>query len=66
MTIELTKNFEDGKRHRLKGQILEVMPWKAEELFKRKAAVLLHKKHVPIPFEQAETTEKKEVRKETR
>lgn len=78
MKIEITKNFQDGNRTRLKGQTLEVTPWKAEELFKRKCAKELHErgeftdftvksgtKEIKVPIIKAETAEKIEV-KETR
>lgn len=55
--IEITKNYKDGNRHRLKGQIIEVMPWKAEELIGLKVAKLAYK--------EIETTMQKED-KETR
>lgn len=50
--IEITKNYKDGNRHRLKGQILEVMPWKANELINLKVAKLVYK--------EIETTMQKE------
>lgn len=65
MKIEIIKNHKTKKRHYLKGQTLEVMPWKAEELFKMKIARVLFKKEVHVPIVKAETTEKKDL-KETR
>jgi len=65
MKIEIIKNHKAKKRHFLKGQILEVMPWKAEELFKLKVARVLFKKEVHVPIQKAETAEKKNL-KETR
>ena len=65
MKVEIIKNIRDGNRHRLKGQILEVTPWKAEELLKKKYAKVLMKKSVNVPIEQVETAFKKNI-KETR
>ena len=65
MKIEIIKNIKDGRRHRLKGQILEVTPWKAEELLKKKYARVLMKKSVNVPIEKVETAQKKDL-KETR
>ena len=65
MKIEIIKNCQDGNRTRLKGTILEVTPWKAEDLLKRKFAKVLFKKAVHVPIEKIETAEKIEL-KETR
>ena len=64
MKVEIIKNCRDGKRTRLKGQTLEVTPWKAEQLLKSKLVREL-KKEVKVPIVKAETTQKIEV-KETR
>lgn len=41
-TLEITKNYKSGNRQFKKGRIFEVpkdmLPWKAEELIKNKAA----------------------------
>lgn len=42
-TVEILKNFKDGNQYRLKGQVLVVMPWKAEELIKKEQAKLVDK-----------------------
>ena len=65
MKIEIIKNHKTKKRTYLKGQTLDVMPWKAEEFFKRKVARVLFKKEVHVPIQTAETAEKKDL-KETR
>ena len=51
--IEILKNVKDGNRYRIKGQILEVLPWKAQELIRQKVAKL--------HYDVIETTMKKEV-----
>ena len=66
MKVEIIKNCQDGARTRLKGQVLTVTSWKAEELVKRKLAKVLFKNTVKVPIEEVETAEKKEVKKETR
>ncbi len=62
MKVEITKNYQDGNRMRLKGTILQVMPWKAEELLKQKVARVLFKKLVAVPIEKVETAEKKDIK----
>jgi len=57
MKIEIIKNFKDNNRYRLKGLIMEVTPWKAEELVQRKVA--------KVAFKEVETAEKIDI-KETR
>jgi hypothetical protein len=49
MKIEIIKNYRDDRRYRLKGQILSVVPWKGEELIKRKVA--------KVAFKDVETAE---------
>lgn len=41
--IEITKNYQDGNIVLLKGQICNVLPWKAEELLKLQVAKLVYK-----------------------
>ena len=41
--IEILKNYQDGNRIRLKGQELEVLEWKADELIKLGVAKLKYK-----------------------
>jgi len=41
--IEITKNYKDGNIHLLKGQKVDVMPWKADELIKLEVAKLVYK-----------------------
>ena len=57
MKIEIIKNYKDKTRHRLKGEILNVTPWKAEELCKKKIAKVVFKE-----VETAEIIDKKETR----
>ena len=52
--IEILKNYQDGNRYRLKGQVLVVLPRKAKELIDQKVAKLLYK--------DIETTMKKEIK----
>jgi hypothetical protein len=52
--IEITKNYQDGNRYRLKGQTIFVLPRKAKELIDLKVAKALYK--------DIETTMKKEIK----
>lgn len=45
--IEITENFKDGNRYRLKGEIIECLTWKAEELIKTGKAKLVEDKPEP-------------------
>ena len=38
MKIKITRNYKDGNRYRYRGQELNVVPWKAEELINKKVA----------------------------
>ena len=39
-TVIVLKNFKDGNRYRLKGEELNVTPWKRDELIKKKIVKL--------------------------
>jgi hypothetical protein len=56
MKIEIIKNYQDNNRYRLKGIILDVTPWKAEELVKRKVA--------KVAFKKVETAERIDIKEE--
>ena len=65
MRIEITKNDEQEKRTYLKGQVLDVMPWKAAEMVKANIAKVLFKNIIEVEKKEVETNEAKLV-KETR
>lgn len=56
MKIIIIKNFKDNNRFRLKGQLLDVVPWKGQELIKRKVA--------KVAFKDVETTQRIDIKEE--
>ena len=45
--IEIIENYKDGNRYRLKGEVLEVLTWKAEELIRLGKAKIFDDKPEP-------------------